>query len=218
VYHLKETTKYNNYRFFGKINVDEIQPWFDFDKAKPWDEMEVPWVLENKVRREILLLLAESAKTFDEIYELLSFSPKPLIIEESEHHVRVKYQWTKETIENHLLNLEWYDLLKKSCDKYEITIPILKMEKIEEINNYILKIADKWSEVIKSIKAEASEKFIDLNSEKTPLFSVLIEKTVEKLYSILKIQGILPDVPNIKTLWAEQLRKIKFEDWVSNNF
>lgn len=215
---MKETTKYNNYRFVGKINVDEIQPWFDFDKAKPWDDMEVPWLLENKVRREIVIRLAKGPKTFQQLYEGLNFSPRPLLISKEEYQTTIKYQWTKETLENHLLNLEWYDLIKKNGDKYEITIPILKKEKNDEIEAYVALIADKWIEVIKELKEEAKKKFSDVGHDKAPLFSVLTEKAVELLYAKMKKEGLLPDVPNIKTLWAEQLRTIKFEQWISENF
>ena len=77
---MKENTKYHNYKFVGKINVDENQPWFDFTTAKPWDESEIPWILDNKVRREILIQLSKGPKTFDELYKLVNFSPKPLLI------------------------------------------------------------------------------------------------------------------------------------------
>jgi len=215
---VKENTKYNNYRFVGGINVDEVQPWFDFDKSKPWDDMEVPWVLENKVRREILIRLARGAKNFDDLYKSLNFAPSPLLIEPSEYKPKVRYQWTKETLENHLLSLEWYDLIKKEGEEYQITIPVLKMEKTQEIDQYIEKIAEKWIGIIKEIKDEAREKFKDIEDKRAPLFSVLTEKAVEKLHSEMKKEGILPDIPNIKTLWAEQLRKIKFEAWVAQNF
>ncbi len=52
----------------------------------------------------------------------------------------------------------------------------------------------------------------------TKLYGILIEKALEKLYELLKNQNMLPDESNIKILWAEQLRKIKFEDWVEKNF
>jgi len=35
---------------------------------------------------------------------------------------------------------------------------------------------------------------------------------------MLKDQGFLPNIPNIKILWAEELRKIKFEEWLRKNF
>ncbi|MHA1273203.1 MAG: hypothetical protein ACTSVV_00935 [Promethearchaeota archaeon] len=215
---MKENTKYHNYRFVGKINVDEIEPWFDFDKAKPWDEMEVPWVLENRVRREILIILSDGPKSFDEIYHRLNFSPKPLIISKDEYEPKVKYNWTKETLENHLMDLEWYNLIRKDGEKYEITIPILNTEHIQDIENYITNIAKKWVQIIKEIKEEAEQKFSEIEHEKSPLFSVLIEKTVEKLYELMKKENILPNIPNIKTLWAEQLRKQKYEEWLSENF
>ena len=215
---MKEETKYNNYRFVGEIKVDEIQPWFDFDKAKPWDEMEVPWPLENKVRREILIKLATGPKTYDELYKRINFSPKPLLISRDEYKPQVKYQWTHQTLKNHLLNLEWYDLIKKSGDTYQITIPIIHMEREQEIERYISKVAEKWISVLNEIKEEAREKFKDIDHEKAPLFSVLVEKAVEKLFAMMKAEKLLPDRPNIKTLWAEQLRKIKFEDWVAKHF
>ena len=215
---MKETTKYNNYRFVGKINVDQVEPWFDFDKAKPWDDMEVPWLLENKVRREILIRLARGPKSFQELYESLNFSPRPLLISKDEYQTTIKYQWTKETLENHLLNLEWYDLIKKEEDKYVITIPILKKDKNEEIEQYISQIANNWIEVMKELKNDANKKFSDLSHEKAPLFSVLTEKAVELLYDKMKQEGLLPNIPNIRTLWAEQLRTIKFEEWVAKNF
>lgn len=59
---MKENTKYHDYRFVGKTTVDEIQPWFDFATSKPWDEEEVPWPLDNKARRELIIKLAEGPK------------------------------------------------------------------------------------------------------------------------------------------------------------
>ena len=82
---MKENTKYNEYRFVGKINVDEIQPWFDFASSKPWDEGEIEWVLDNKVRREILIRLADGPKTFEELHEIINFSPQPLLISKNEY-------------------------------------------------------------------------------------------------------------------------------------
>ena len=49
-------------------------------------------------------------------------------------------------------------------------------------------------------------------------YEILIEKTIDELYSLLKKENLLPSTPNIKTLWAEQLREIKFEKWVEKNF
>lgn len=216
---MKETTKYNNYRFVGDIKVDEIQPWFDFDKGKPWDEEEVPWVLENKVRREILISLAEKGpQSADEIYSNLNFSPKALLVNPDEHIPSIKYQWTKDTIENHLLNLEWYKLIKKRNEKYEITIPILTTEKIRNIEQHATLIAKNWLKIIRETKNEVMDNLGDLLKVDTPLYEILIEKVVEKLYILLKNEGLLSDIPNIKALWAEQLRKIKFEEWVAQNF
>ena len=214
---MKENTKYHDYRFIGKINVDEIQPWFDFASTKPWDEGELPWTLDNKVRREILIKLAESPKTFDEIHDCLNFSPKPLIISKEEYDCKITFQWSKATIENHLMALEWYDLIKKNGDKYELMFPILNIEKLTDIDKYIIKFAENWVGIIRELKNEINEKIGDLGN-KTNLYQVLIEKTVDKLHDILKSEGMLPNEPNIKALWAEQLRKIKFNEWVKKSF
>ncbi len=214
---MKENTKYHNYRFVGKINVDEIQPWFDFTTAKPWDDGEIPWVMENKVRREILIHLSNGPKNFEEIYKIINFSPKPLIITKEVYDCKVSYQWTRKTLENHLLNLEWYDLIKKSGDNYELTFPILKLEKISQIESYISKFAEHWIKIIKELKDEISSKLGDIE-DRALIHAILIEKAVEKLYLLLKNENILPDVPNIRVLWAEQLREIKFEEWVKKNF
>jgi hypothetical protein len=215
---MKETTKYSSYRFVGKINIDEIMPWFDFDKSKPWDEMEVPWVLENKVRRQILIILANTGpKTFDELHNYVNFSPNPLLISKEEYVPRVKYQWNKNTLENHLLSLEWYNLIRKENGKYLVTFPVFSMESLEEINKYITIYAENWIKIIKDTSKEIKNNLRSIE-EKAPLFEILVEKAVEKLYSLLKSEGLLPNEPNIKALWAEQLRKIKFEKWVDKNF
>ena len=214
---MKENTKYHNYRFVGEINVDEIEPWFDFATAKPWDDLEIPWILDNKVRREILLILAHEPKTFQEIYECVNFSPKPLLITNEEYECQISYQWTKETIENHLMNLEWYNLIKLTNNKYKLNIPIVSLENSEKLEGYIIKFAERLITIIKKLKNEVREKLGDLNKE-TPLYEIIIEKTIEKLYNILKRENLIPDTPNIKTLWAEQLRKIKFRDWIKQNF
>ncbi len=210
---MKENTKYNNFRFRGKINIDEIQPWFDFGTMQPWDESEIPWVLDNKVRREILIILAKSPKTFEELYENLNFSPKPLLISKEEYECKLKYQWTKETIKNHLLNLEWYNLVKLQEDKYIVTFPIFTIESLNDIEEYVLKFAESWVKVINDTKEEVKKK-LNLYEKKNNLYGILIEKALEKLYELLKNQNLLPNEPNIKVLWAEQLRKIKFEEWV----
>ena len=214
---MKENTKYTNYRFVGKINVDENQPWFDFASNKPWDEGEIPWVVENKVRREILIKLADGPKSFEEIYKNTNFSPKPLLISKEEYECKVSFQWSKETVENHLMNLEWYNLIRQINDKYELTFPIFKMDDDIEIERYITKYAESWVNVIKETKDEINLKARNVN-EKTPLYEILVEKAVEKLYGLLKSENLLPNEPNIKALWAEQLRKIKFEEWVEKNF
>ena len=208
---MKESTKYSSYRFVGTINIDEIMPWFDFDKGKPWDESEVPWVLENKVRREILLKLANlGPKTLEEIHKIINFSPKPLIIESSEYSPKVKYQWQQGVIQNHLMNLEWYGLIELVGNRYQVTFPVLSMDELSHLEKYVIKFADHWVSIIKEIKENITQENLNLE--------ILIEKSVEKLYEILKKEGFLPKTPNIKALWAEQLRNIKFEDWVSKNF
>ena len=80
---MKEETKYHDYLFKGKSVIDEIQPWFDFGTGKPWDETEIPWVLDNKVRREILVILSNGPKNLKEIHEKTNFSPKPLLVDSS---------------------------------------------------------------------------------------------------------------------------------------
>ena len=214
---MKENTKYHNYRFAGKINVDEIQPWFDFATSKPWDDPEIPWILDNKVRREILIILATGPKTFQEIYENVNFSPKPLLITKEEYDCQISYQWTKKTIENHLMNLEWYGLIKLIDNNYELIIPILSTEESEKLEEYIIKFTENWISIIKQLINEVQEKFRDLD-QKTPLYEILIEKAIEKLYFLLKRENLIPDTPNIKVLWAEQLRKVKFKEWVAKNY
>ncbi|MHA1193995.1 MAG: hypothetical protein ACTSP9_17185 [Promethearchaeota archaeon] len=208
---MKETTKYNSYRFVGTIKIDEIMPWFDFDKGKPWDEGEVPWVLENKVRREILLKLAHlGPQDFEEIYEQINFSPNPLLITPDEYEVSVSFQWDREVIQNHLLNLEWYGLIQSNGQKYRNTFPVLTINNLNNIDRYTIRLAHHWIEIIQKMKLELEEQGIK--------YEILIEKTVDQLYSLLKKEKMLPNTPNIKNIWAEQLREIKFENWVKKNF
>ncbi|MFX1363727.1 MAG: hypothetical protein ACFFCE_09030 [Promethearchaeota archaeon] len=213
---MRENTKYHNYRFIGKINVDEIEPWFDFATAKPWDDSEIPWILDNKVRREILIILASGPKSFQEIHERVNFSPEPLLISKEEYDCQISYQWTKETVENHIMTLEWYNLIKLLDKNYQLTIPILSTEHSEKLEEYIEKFSENWIKIILQFR-EQIEKIGDL-TEKTHLYDILIEKATENLYKLLKKEDILPDIPNIKALWAEQLRKIKFKDWIKQNF
>ncbi len=213
---MRENTKYHNYRFIGKINVDEIEPWFDFTTAKPWDDPEIPWILDNKVRREILIMLANGEKSFQQIHERVNFSPDPLLITKEDYDCKISYQWTKETVENHLMTLEWYNLVKLVDKNYQLTIPILSIEHSKKLEKYIEKFSENWIKIIMQLREEV-EKIGDLNEE-TPLYEILIEKATENLYKYLKKENILPDIPNIKALWAEQLRKIKFKDWIKQNF
>jgi predicted transcriptional regulator len=196
---MKENTKYHNYKFVGKISVDEIQPWFDFASIKPWDQGEIPWVLENRVRREILIFLADGPKSYKEIYDIINFSPKPLLITKDEYDCQVSYQWAKETLENHLLN------------------SILKFENLAEIDNYINMFSQAWIKIIKETKNEIEKHLAEIK-DNIPLYEILVEKAVEKLYELLKNEEFLPQEPNIKVLWAEQLRGVKFEEWVDKNF
>ncbi|MFX1390273.1 MAG: hypothetical protein ACFE9Z_09445 [Promethearchaeota archaeon] len=214
---MRENNKYNNYRFIGKINVDEIQPWFDFTTAKPWDDPEVPWVLDNKVRREILIELSKNPKNFEEIYETINFRPKPLLITEKEYLTNISYQWMRETLENHLLSLEWYNLIRVTNGKYELTIPILTRNKLDNLEAYVVQFAKSWIDIIKKLIHEIQTNIGKL-SEKDPLLNILIDKAVEELYSLLKEENLISKEPNLKALWAEELRKIKFEDWISKNF
>ncbi|MFX0039340.1 MAG: winged helix-turn-helix domain-containing protein [Promethearchaeota archaeon] len=214
---MKENTKYQNYRFVGKINIDEIQPWFDFATAKPWDDPEIPWILDNKVRREILIILAKGPKTFQEICAKVNFSPKPLLITKDEYDCQISYKWTEKTVENHLMNLEWYNLIELINKHYELAIPILSIEDNEKLEEYLTKFTQNWVTIIKQLKDEVKGKF-EIFAEKTPLYEMIIEKSTEKLYNLLKEENLLPKEPNLKTLWAEQLRKIKFEEWVGKNF
>ena len=214
---MKEKTKYHDYRFVGKINVDEIQPWFDFATAKPWDDPEIPWILDNKVRREILIKLTKGPKTFQELYQKINFSPKPLLITKEEYDCKISYQWTKETVRNHLMNLEWYNLIKLSTNKYHLTIPILPIEESVKLEEYIVKFTENWIKIIQQLKDQIQDKIREIKNKEV-IFEVLIEKSVEKLYEVLKREKLIPDKPNIKVLWAEQLRKIKFEDWIKKNY
>ncbi len=215
---MKERSKFNEYRFLGKIVLDDIQPWYDFATNKPWDSPEVPWVIDNKVRRQILILLSHSSSNFEELYEKLNFTPKPLIISEDEYKPGVKYQWGKQTLENHLLNLEWYGLIKKTENKYESLVPILDYDDNTKLDEYILKFIDRWAIIIKEIKDEIDKNFNFNKNMDINILSILIEKSVDKLYKYLKQEKILPNIPNIKIFWAEQLRKIKMKDWLDKNF
>lgn len=214
---MKENSKYHKFRFVGKINVDEIQPWFDFTSVKPWDEAEIPWMLDNRVRREILFILSDNSLTIDELHDKVNFSPKALLVTEEEHHVNVTYQWPRHTIENHLLNLEWYNLIQKKDNKYYLTFPVLKSAEKEKVKSYITKFANHWIKIIQDLKDDIKK---DLGSleKKTALYEILVENATERLYALLKAEGLLPDEPNVKALWAEQLRDVNFEEWVQQNF
>lgn len=214
---MRENTKYHRYRFNGKINVDEIQPWFDFGTSKPWDDPEIPWVLDNKVKREILRILSMGPKTFEELYNELNFSPKPLLVTQEEYQPKIHYQWAKETIKNHLFNLEWYHLISLKEEKYELTFPFLKFDDLANLEQHANLLAEKWVKIILNSKQEFN-RIIKKVGDSPELYSILIDKVVNSLYTELKVRGIIPDEPNIKVLWGEQLRKLNFEEWINQNF
>ena len=115
------------------------------------------------------------------------------------------------------MSLEWYNLIRLINEYYQLTIPILSIEETEKLEEYIVKFTENWIIIVKQLYNEVQENLRDL-SKKIPLYEILIEKAVENLYQILKHENLLPKQPNLKALWAEQLRKIKFEDWVRKNF
>ncbi len=214
---MKENTKYHDYLFNGKIVVDEIQPWFEFGTGKPWDDSEIPWVLDNKVRREILIILSDGSKTLKEIRDKIHFSPKPLLINQEKYNPKIKYQWDEATIQNHLMNLEWYNLIKVKDNKYELTFPIFKKKDMSNLEQYILQFANNWIKVILNTKEHLQKAYA--NSDNYPeILEILIDKAVGKLYELLKEQNLLPNEPNLKALWAEQIRAIKFEEWLKKAF
>lgn len=214
---MKEETKYHDYLFKGKSVIDEIQPWFDFGTGKPWDETEIPWVLDNKVRREILVILSNGPKNLKEIHEKTNFSPKPLLVDSSQYHPTVKYQWSEATIHNHLMNLEWYNLIKFVDQKYELTFPIFNLKENNELNEFAFKFADLWIKIVSEMKAEFFKSYKN-GKHHTELLEIIIDKAINRLYELLKAQDLLPNEPNLKALWAEQIRAIKFEDWVKRAF
>ncbi len=214
---MKENTKYHDHLFNGKRVIDEIQPWFDFGTGKPWDDPDIPWVLDNKVRREILIILSKGPKNLKEIHQKTNFSPKPLLISSSQYNPTVKYQWSEETILNHLMNLEWYNLIKLIGDKYELTFPIFNHLENEKLENYAVKFAEYWIKIIIDMKKDFQKAYSKYD-EQAELLEIIIDKAVNKLYDLLKEQKMLPNESNLKALWAEQIRTIKFEDWVKKTF
>lgn len=214
---MRENTKYHDHLFNGKRVIDEIQPWFDFGTGKPWDDADIPWVLDNKVRREILIILASGPKSLKEIHEKTNFSPKPLLIDTDQYTPTVQYQWSEETIQNHLMNLEWYKLIKSVDDKYELTFPIFKHQDNNQLDQYALKFADYWIKIVLDMKNELQKYYTNFDQQ-PELLEIIIDKAVNKLYELLKEQKMLPNESNLKALWAEQIRAIKFEDWVKKAF
>ena len=170
------------------------------------------------MRREILIKLSDGPKTFREIYDSINFSPKPLLIKKEEYDCKIEYQWAEKTIENHLLNMEWNNLIKKNNDKYEITFPVFKLENSNDMEKCTSKIAENWIKIIQESKKEIEKNLKNIKNNPNNL-AIFIEKIVEKVYEILKKEKILrTEDPNLKLLWAEQLRKSKFENWLEKNF
>ncbi|MFW9773004.1 MAG: hypothetical protein ACFFEO_12680, partial [Candidatus Thorarchaeota archaeon] len=126
-------------------------------------------------------------------------------------------QWTEETLKNHLLNLEWYNLIEKKNDRYHLTFPILNLDNLAEINNYVIQFSKAWINVIKESKKDIENSFANMK-ENFPVYEIVIERAIEKLYEQLQNEKLLPAQTNLKVIWAEQLRKIKFEEWVEKNF
>jgi hypothetical protein len=214
---VKENTKYYDYLFKGKSVIDEIQPWFDFGTGKPWDEIDIPWVLDNKVRREILIILSTGPKNLKQIHEKTNFSPKALLVDSTQYNPTVKYQWSEATIQNHLMNLEWYNLIKFNDEKYELTFPIFNLKEKNELNEFAFKFAHHWIKIILEMKAEFLKSYNNIKRH-PELLEIIIDKAVNTLYELLKAQDLLPNEQNLKVLWAEQIRAIKFEDWVKRAF
>ena len=175
------------------------------------------YALRNHVEKGLRVMMTKNAAytVRNVLNEVRDLGIK--IITEEEYVSKVSYQWTKKTLENHLLGLEWYKLIKAIKGKYKLTIPILSSNKIEDLNSYIVQFAKNWIVIIKKLIHEIQNKNEKL-SEKSPLLNILIDKAVEELYSLLKEENLLPKGPNLKALWAEELRKVKFEDWISVNF
>ena len=214
---MKENTKYHDHLFNAKRVIDEIQPWFDFGTGKPWDDADIPWVLDNKVRRQILIILSQGPKSLKEIHEKTNFSPKSLLIEPSDYNPNLRYQWSEATIHNHLMNLEWYNLIKYVDDKYKLNFPIFSNQENNQLDKYALKFAEQWIKTISDAKKNLLKSYSDFD-KKPELLEIIIDKAVNKLYELLKTDKMLPDESNLKVLWAEQIRDIKFEDWVKNIF
>jgi hypothetical protein len=214
---VKEDAKYHDHLFKGKSVINEIQPWFDFGTGKPWDETDIPWVLDNKVRREILIILSTGPKNLKEIHGKTNFSPKPLLVDSTQYNPTIKYQWSEATIQNHLMNLEWYNLIKFVNEKYELNFPIFNLKENTELNEFAFKFAHHWIKIVSEMKAEFLKSYKNINRH-PELLEIIIDKAIDTLYELLKAQDLLPNKPNLKALWAEQIRAIKFEDWVNRAF
>ncbi|MFX1297093.1 MAG: hypothetical protein ACFFD2_19850, partial [Promethearchaeota archaeon] len=94
---------------------------------------------------------------------------------------------------------------------------ILKMEDVNNMEKYISIFAEHWVTIIKETKEKIAKELGDIKND-PKFYIILVEKTIEKLYLLLKETNILPQEPNIKALWAEQLRNVKFEKWLEKNF
>jgi len=114
--------------------------------------------------------------------------------------------------------MEWNNLIKKNNDKYEITFPVFKLENSNDMEKFTSKIAENWVKIIQESKTEMEKSLKNVKTDPNNLV-ILIEKIVEKLYETLKKEKILrTEEPNLKLLWADQLRKSKFENWLEKNF
>jgi len=129
----------------------------------------------------------------------------------------VRYQWSEDTILNHLMNLEWYNLIKTDKNKYKLTFPIFNYQENHQLEEFAVKFAENWIKVVSDMKREFQKSYTDFE-EKPELLEIIINKSVNKLYELLKVENLLPNESNLKALWAEQIRTLKFEDWVKKAF
>jgi hypothetical protein len=95
--------------------------------------------------------------------------------------------------------------------------PVLDHQDNDKLNEYAHKFADYWLKAVSEIKDEIQKSYANLD-ENPEILQIVIDKAVNKLYKLLKSQKLLPDDPNLKVLWAEQIRNIKFEEWVKKSF
>ena len=99
-----------------------------------------------------------------------------------------------------------------------MTFPVLDVDKINDLEKYVEIFANHWVEIIKTTKEQVNKEFSELIKDGKTLYQILIDRAIEKLYELLKKEKLLPDEANLKVLFAEELRKTKFEDWVLETF